>query len=89
MINLATVSSAGDVFTVFLRESGTEVGGVGYAPNLDMSIFMQATYQAVPLGRPFFVMWRAEVPFDYETDPAFLGLDWDNPDGYGGTPPTE
>jgi len=84
MINLATVTSASEVFTVYLREDNS-VGGIGYAPNLDMSIFMQVTYQVVPEGRPFIVMWRADVPDDYETNPAFQP-DWENPDGYGGTP---
>lgn len=84
MIDLTGIDSA-DVFTVWQRDDGS-TGGVAYAPGFTSTStpsIMQITCQSVPTGRPFIVMLRADVPFDYEENPGFTP-DWGNPDGYGG-----
>ena len=74
--------SAGDLFTVWRKDSGTP-GGLAYAPDLLNSEILQVTCQAVPAGHPFIIMLRTDVPQDYDINPDFQP-DWDHCDGYGG-----
>lgn len=80
MVDLQNTSPA-DIFTVFLRDDF--IGGVAYGANLPQSMIWSVTCRSVPDGCPFVMMYRADVPPDYDTNPDFAP-DWDNPDGYGG-----
>jgi len=96
MVDLNTINNAGEIFTVFLKEvptinideSGVEttsfLGGVGYWSGLPIESIMPVTYQVVPLSRPFIMLLRIDIPFDYDINATFIAtLDFNNPDGYG------
>lgn len=96
MIDLNTINNAGEIFTVFLKEVPTintdeygvtttsYLGGVGYWDGLPIEYIMPVTYQVVPPNRPFIIMLKVDVPFDYDINETFIAtLDFNNPDGYG------
>lgn len=84
MIDMSLVTSPQQVFTVWRREDGS-TGGLAYTDELPISMILQVTDQVIPLGLPYIIMWRVNVPQDYEDNVEFIAtLDWNNPDGLGG-----
>lgn len=96
MINFDNINKADELYTVFLKETATQttdengdiitshLGGVGYWSGLPKHLIMPVTFQVVPIGRPFLVMLRQDVPNDYDTNMTFINsLDFSNADGIG------
>jgi len=96
MIDLEKIDNAGEIFTIFLKETATQttdsdgniitshLGGVGYWAGLPKHLIMPVTFQVVPVGRPFIMMLRQDIPDDYDTNMTFVNsLDFSNADGVG------